>query len=169
MFWVSLNICNLIYWLVQGWIAMRTSSLGAIPGAPSPTCFPTLAYISLCLHCCLHFTGVLHSPTSPLQLLFVLYLEMDLDLFVLPFSLNSLSVHLLSITERLQPLGIEQTKQIIRNGNLSSELSDISLNWLAFAEPQCCLQSNHKESDDLDLSTEIVIPIQHMIKSFRFR
>ena len=45
-----------------------------------------------------------------------------------PFSLNSLSVHLLSITDRLQTLGIEQTKQIICNGNLSSELSDVSLN-----------------------------------------
>ena len=58
----------------------------------------------------------------------MLYLEMDLDVFVLPFSLNSLSVHLLSITDRLQPLVIEQTKQIIRNENLSSELSDILLN-----------------------------------------
>ena len=47
MFRVSWNICNLIYWLVQGWIAIRTSSLGAIPGAPSPTCFS---------HSCLHFT-----------------------------------------------------------------------------------------------------------------
>ena len=169
MFWVSLNICNLIYWLVQGWFAMRTSSLGAIPGAPSPTCFS---------HSCLHFTvptllltfhwsftlSYISSPTIVCALS-----GNGSRCFRSPFSLNSLSVHLLSITDRLQTLGIEQTKQIICNGNLSSELSDVSLNWLAFAEPQCCLQSNHKESDDLDLSTEIVIPIQHMIKSFRFR
>ena len=90
------------------------------PLLPTFHCAYTVAHISL------EFYTLLHLLSLPL--LFVLYLEMDLDVFVLPFSLNSLSVHLLSITDRLQPLGIEQTKQIIRNGNLSSELSDISLN-----------------------------------------